>query len=79
MRTIKQLVTEALTIINTERWYVSESTVYRILKREGLIKAAELVGFKAGKEYHRKQRGQMSFGPLIVPISRLWAGAGTTW
>jgi putative transposase len=34
--------------------YVSESTVYRILRKEGLIKPAEIVGFKAGKEYHRK-------------------------
>jgi len=34
--------------------YVSESTVYRILRREGLIKPAEIIGFKAAKEYHRK-------------------------
>ena len=36
--------------------YVSESTVYRILKREGLIKPAEIIGFKAAKEYRRKTK-----------------------
>jgi putative transposase len=36
--------------------YVSETTVYRILKREGLIKPAEIVGFKAAKEYRRKTK-----------------------
>ena len=46
----------ALRVIDTEGWYVSESTVYRILRREGLIKLAEIVGFKAGKEYHRKTK-----------------------
>ena len=46
----------ALRIVDTEGWYVSESSVYRILKREGLIKAAEIIGFKAGKEYHRKTK-----------------------
>jgi putative transposase len=44
----------ALNLVDNEGWYVSESTVFRILKREGLIKPAEVVGFKAGKEYHRK-------------------------
>ena len=41
-------------ITDTGHTYVSESTVYRILKREGLIKPAEIIGFKAAKEYHRK-------------------------
>ena len=36
--------------------YVSESTVYRILRREGLIKPAEIIGFKAAKEYRRKTK-----------------------
>jgi putative transposase len=46
----------ALRIIDTEGLYVSESTIFRALKREGLIKPAEIVGFKAGKEYHRKTK-----------------------
>jgi putative transposase len=47
----------ALKVTDFEGTYVSESTVFRILKREGLIKPAEVVGFKAGKEYHRKTKG----------------------
>ena len=46
----------ALRIVDAESLYVSESTVFRILKREGLIKPAEIVGFKAGKEYQRKTK-----------------------
>ena len=46
----------ALKTIDSEGTYVSESTVFRIPRREGLIKPAEVVGFKAGKEYHRKTK-----------------------
>jgi putative transposase len=46
----------ALNLVDMKGWYVSESTVFRILKQEGLIKPAEVVGFKAGKEYHRKTK-----------------------
>ncbi|MFC1962740.1 helix-turn-helix domain-containing protein [Chloroflexota bacterium] len=42
----------ALTLTDTRGTYISKSTVYRVLKREGLIKSADVVGFKAGKEYH---------------------------
>ena len=35
---------------------ISESTVYRILRREGLVKRAEMQ-LGAGKEYHRKTTG----------------------
>jgi len=44
----------ALRLVDSGGFYVSESTVFRLLKREGLIKPAEITGFKAGKEYHRK-------------------------
>lgn len=46
----------ALKLVDSENWYVSESTVYRVLKKEGLVKPAEIIGFKAGKEYHRKTK-----------------------
>lgn len=46
----------ALMIVDAEGLYVSESTVFRILKREGLIKPADVVGFKAGRQYHRKTK-----------------------
>ena len=36
--------------------YVSKSMVYCILKREGLIKPAEIFGFKSAKEYHHKTK-----------------------
>jgi putative transposase len=44
----------ACKLVDTEYFYVSESTVYRILKRAGLIKPTEIIGFKASKEYRRK-------------------------
>jgi putative transposase len=50
-------------VTDTRNMYISESTVYRILRREGLIKPAEIVGFKAGKEYRRKTKR----------INELWA------
>jgi transposase InsO family protein len=46
----------ALRITDSGRMYVSESTVYRVLKKHGLIKPAEIIGFKAAKEYWRKTK-----------------------
>jgi len=44
----------ALRLIDRYGIWLSESTVYRILRREGLVKRVEVKGFAAGKEYHRK-------------------------
>ena len=44
----------ALRLIGRYGSWLSESTVYRILRREGLVKRVEVKGFAAGKEYHRK-------------------------
>jgi len=46
----------SLRLVDDYGCWVSESTVYRILKREGLVKTAEMKGFAAGKEYHRKTK-----------------------
>jgi putative transposase len=44
------------TLTDSGSMYVSESTVYRILKKEGLIRPAEIIGFKAAKEYRHKTK-----------------------
>ena len=46
----------ALTITDSKGVYLSESTVYRVLKKADLIKPAEIIGFKAAKEYRRKTK-----------------------
>jgi len=46
----------SLKLVDDYGCWISESTVYRILKREGLVKRAEIKGFAAGKEYHRKTK-----------------------
>ena len=45
-----------LKLVDDRGCWISETTVYRILKREGLVKRAEVKGFAAGKEYHRKTK-----------------------
>jgi putative transposase len=44
----------ALSLTDTQAFSISKSAVYRLLRRKGLVKPAEVVGFKAAKEYHRK-------------------------
>ena len=44
----------ATTLVDEQVMYVSESTVYRILKEAELIKPTETKGFPAEKEFHTK-------------------------
>src|SRR5919106_345877 len=44
----------ATRLVDTERRFISEATVYRILKEAGLVKPPETKGFPAGKEYQVK-------------------------
>jgi transposase InsO family protein len=46
----------ALTLTDNEGIYLSESTIYRLLKKAGLIKRAEVLGFKAASEYRHKTK-----------------------
>jgi hypothetical protein len=45
-------------LVDVEGRFVFESTVYRLLKESGLIKAPQVKGFAAGKEYHTKTTGR---------------------
>ena len=47
---------------------VSESTVYRILRREGLVKRSEM-RLVAGKEYHRKTPAPHQMWATMPPTS----------
>ena len=48
----------ATQLVDVERRFVSESTVYRLLKAAGLTKPPETRGFPASKEYHTKTTGR---------------------
>ena len=60
----------ALKLVDEYGCWVSETTVYRILKREGLIKRVEVKGFVAGKESFQgrtaRRAGRMRCGPLTA-------------
>ena len=49
---------------------VSESTVYRVLRREGLVKRVEMK-LAAGKEYHRKTTGPHQMWATEAPYFRV--------
>jgi len=73
----------ALTITDSKGAYLSESTVYRVLRKAGLIKPAEIIGFKAAKEYRHKTKNPNELWASdcchLKVIDWGWSFPGRTW
>ena len=65
-------------ITDNKGFSVSESSVYRILRREGLVKSPEMQ-LKAGKEYHRKTTGPHQMWATDASYFRVVDWATTIW
>ena len=64
----------AVTFTDQERYFVSESTVYRVLKAHDLITSPAFIVIKAASEFRDKT---INFGKQTSPTSRYWVGAGS--
>ncbi|MFC1929872.1 helix-turn-helix domain-containing protein [Chloroflexota bacterium] len=70
----------SLRLVDDYSCWVSESTIYRILKREELVKMAEIKGFAAGKEYRRKTKRPNEMWATDCSYLRvIVTGATITW
>ena len=65
-------------ITGNQGFSVSESSVYRILRREVLVKSPEM-RLAAGKEYHRKTTGPHQMWATDASYFRVVGWATTTW
>ena len=68
----------AVRFTDTEGYFVSEASVYRLLKAHDLIASPAFIVMKAADEFQDKPRRQTSSGRRTSPISRSSAGDGST-
>ena len=68
----------AVTFTDTKRYFVSEASVYRLLKAHDLITSPAFIVMKASSGFKDKRPPSISCGRPTLPISRLLAGAGIT-
>ena len=68
----------AVRFTDTRGYFVSEASVYRLLKAHDLITSPAFVVIKAADEFRDKTRRRTSCGRPTLPISRSSAGAGFT-
>ncbi len=66
-------------ITDNQGWFISESSVYRILKSRGLITSPAYIVMAAADEFKDKPSVFISSGKLILPTSKLLAGVGIIW
>ena len=64
-------------LVDVEGRFVSESTVYPLLKEAGLIKVPQVKGFAAGKENHFKTTRCNQLGKPM-PATSSWRAWGIT-
>ena len=68
----------AVAFTDAEKTFVSEASVYRILKAEGLVTSPAFITMKAAARSLTRQRRSTSSGRPTSPISRSSDGAGST-
>ena len=66
----------AVTFTDRNRYFVSESSVYRVLKAHDLITSPAFIVIKAASEFTDKTPPSISFGKPTSPTSKFSAGVG---
>ena len=68
----------AVRFTDEEKYFVSEESVYRLLKAHDLINSPAYIVIKEAEEFRDKTIGFNQFAAPTSPISRSRDGAGTT-